>query len=218
MIQRFKSASGRIRRAFTPPSRRGSDDSSHSGHSDENNVQMQIQVKEDQSVNNVVIQNASATRRWWSFIAFVMSVMHFIVQCYQFSVVMIKKIKQIIAVLVNVNQVSVTIIAIINQRRRQVQGRNQSRQTRLSGLQYLCTFVLFNALFAICVFIVFRFMSFDHSSSQSSCLTAVSNSAESSRSQVLHLLSTSVATVISRMAAAQQTSAAVNEAKALVAK
>ena len=73
-------------------------------------------------------------------------------------------------------------------------------------------------------FIATRVMSFNPSSSQSSCLTAVSNSAESSRSQVLHQLSTSsstsVATFISRMAAAQQTSAsaAVNEVAASVAK
>ena len=127
MIQRFKSASGRIRRAFTPPPlRRGSEEEEEdSSHSD---VQMQIQVDEDQSVNNVVIQNVSATRRRWSLIALIMSIMHFVVQCYQFSAVMIKKVKQITVMLVNVNQVSVTIIAIINQRRRQAQGRNRSRQ------------------------------------------------------------------------------------------
>ena len=70
--KRFKSASRRIQRAFTPPpSRRGSEnqDSSHS------DVQMQIQ-------ENHVIQNASATSRWWMFIAFIMSVMHFMVQGY----------------------------------------------------------------------------------------------------------------------------------------
>ena len=120
--------------------------------------------------------------------------------------------------LVNVNQVSVTIIAIINQRRRQVQGRNQSRQsrqTRQSRLQYLCTFILFSALFATCILIVFHFMSSNPSSSQSSCLTAVSNSVESYHSQVLHLLSASVVTFTSRMAAAPQP---VNEAAAQVAK
>ena len=170
---------------------------------------------------NHVIQNVSATSRWWSLIALIMSIMHFVVQCYQLSAVMIKQVKQMTVMLVNVNQVSVTIIAIINQKRRQDQRRNHSRQTRLSGLQYLCTFILFSALFATCVFIMFRFMSLSQSSSQSSCLTAVSNSAESSRSQVLHLLSTSVVTFISRMAAAPQPSAAVNavtEAPALVAK
>ena len=93
---------------------------------------------------------------------------------------------------VNVNQVSATIIAIINQRRRQVQRRSQSRQTRQSRLQYLCTFILFSALFATCVLIVFRFMSLKPSSSQSSCLTAVSNSVKSYHSQVLHLLSGNV--------------------------
>ena len=103
--------------------------------------------------------------------------------------VMFKKVKQITVMLVNVNQVSVTIIAIINQRRRQVQGRNHSRQTRLSRLQYLCTFILFSALFATCIFIVFRFMSFNQSLSQSSCLTAVSNS-----SRVISL--SSVASVV----------------------
>ena len=64
-------------------------------------------------------------------------------------------------------------------------------------------------------------MSLNQSLSQSSCLTAVSNSVESYRSQVLHLLSTSVVTLIFRMAAAPQPSAAVNavnEAAALVAK
>ena len=69
-------------------------------------------------------------------------------------------------------------------------------------------------------FIVFRFMPFNQSLSQLSCLTAVSNSVESDRSQVLHPLSTSVVTFISRMAAAPQPSAAdnaVNEAAALVA-
>ena len=66
MIQRFRSASSRIRRAFTPP----------------------------------------PPRR-----------MHFVVQGYQFSAVMLKKVKQITVMLVNVNQVSVTIFAIINQRR-----------------------------------------------------------------------------------------------------
>ena len=151
-----------------------------------------------------------------------MPIMHFVVQSYQFSAVMFKKVKQITVMLVNVNQVSVTIIAmIINQRRRQVQGRNHSGQTRFSRLQYLCTFILFGALFATCVFIVFRFMSLNQSLSQSSCLTAVSNSVESHRSQVLHLLSTSAVTFISRMAAAPQPSAAVNavnEAAALVAK
>ena len=72
---------------------------------------MQIQVDK----NHVVIQNISATSRWWSFIALIMSIMHFVVQCYQFSAVMIKKVKQITVMLVNASQVSVTIIAIINQ-------------------------------------------------------------------------------------------------------
>ena len=202
VIQRFRSASSRIRMAFTPPpSRRGSEnqDSSHS------DVQMQIQESH-------VIQNASATSRWWTFIAFIMSVMHFMVQGYQFSVAMFKKVKQITVMLVNVNQVSVTIIAIINQRRRQVQGRNQPRQSRL---QYLCTFILFSALFATCILIVFHFMSSNPSSSQSSCLTAVSNSVEPYHSQVLHRLSASVVTFTSRMAAAPQP---VNEAAAQVAR
>ena len=212
MIQRFKSASGRLRRALTPPTpRRGSESSENSGHS---NVQMQIQ--EDK--NHVVNQNVSATSRWWSFIALTMSLMHYLVQGYQLSVVMIKKVKQITVMFVNVNQVFVTIIAIINRRKRQGQRRNQSRQTRLSGLQYLCTFILFNALFATCVFIAFRFMSFNQTSSQSSCLTAVSHSVESYSSQVFHLLSTSVVTLISGMAAAAQSTATVNEAAALVAK
>ena len=177
---------------------------------------MQIQVAQ-----NHVTQNVSATSRRWSFIAIIMSIMHFVAQCYQLSAAMIKKVKQITVMLVNVNQVSVTIIAIINQRRRQDQRRNHSRQMRRSGLQYLCTFILFSALFATCVFIMFRFVSLNPSSSQSSCLTAVSNSAESPRSQVLHLLSTSVVTFISRMAAAPQPSAAVNavtESAALVDK
>ena len=129
---------------------------------------------------------------------------------------MFKKVKQFTVMLANVNQVSATIIAIINQRRRQVQRRSQSRQTRQSRLQYLCTFILFNALFATCILIVFRFMSFNpSSSSQSSCLTAVSNSVESYHSQVLNLLSASVVTFTSRMAAAPQP---VNEAAAQVAR
>ena len=144
-----------------------------------------------------------------------MSIMHFVVQGYQLSSAMFKKVKQFTFMLVNVKQVSVTIIAIIDQRRRQVQGRNQSRQTRQSGLQYLCTFILFSALFATCILIVFHFMSSNPSSSQSSCLTAVSNSVESYHSQVLHLLSASVVTFTSRMTAAPQP---VNEAAAQVAR
>ena len=211
MIQQLQSRLlGKIHRAFTPPpSRRGSENQD-SGHSD-----VQVQILENQ---NHVTQNVSATSRWWAFIALIMSIMHFVVQGYQFSVAMFKKVKQITVMLVNVNQVSVTIIAIINQRRRQVQGTSQSRQsrqTRLSRLQYLCTFILFSALFATCIFIVLRFMSFIQSSSQSSCLTAVSNSVESYHSQVLHLLSASVVTFISRMAAAPQP---INEAADQVAK
>ena len=174
-----------------------------------------MQIQENQ---HHVTQNVSATSRWWTFIAFIMSIMHFVVQGYQLSIAMFKKVKQITVMLVSVSQVSVTIIAIINQRRRQVQGRNQprqSRQTRQSGLQYLCTFILFSAPFATCIFIVFRFLSSNPSSSQSSCLTAVSNSIESYHSQVLHLLSASVVTFTSRMAAAPQP---VNEAAAQVAK
>ena len=147
-----------------------------------------------------------------------MSVMHFMVQGHQISVAMFKKVKQFTVMLLNVNQASVTIIAIINRRRRQVQRRNQSRQsgqTRQSRLQYFCTFILFSALFATCILIVFHFMSFNPSLSQSSCLTAVSNSVESYHSQVLHLLSASVVTFTSRMAAAPQP---VNEAAAQVAR
>ena len=210
MIQRFKSASSKIRRAFTPPPRRGSDESNHSDHSD-----VQIQLPEvDQNIRNGFIQNVSATRRWWSFVAIIMYLTHFIVQCYQLINVMTKKVRlrQIIGLLANVTQVWTMIMTIMDQRRRQVQRRNQSRQSRLSDIhQYLCAFVLFSVLFAICVFIVIRFMSLNLSSSQSPCLTAVSNSPESARSQVLRQLSTSlstsVATFISRMAAAQQTSA-----------
>ena len=161
MVQRFKSASRRIQRAFTPPpSRRGSEnqDSSHS------DVQMQIQEN-----RNHVIHNVTATSRWLAFIVLITSVMHFMVQSYQLSVAMFKKNKQVTVMLVNVNQVSVTIIAIINRRRRQVQRRSQTRQsgqTRQSRLQYLFAFILFSALFATCICIVFRFMSFNQSSSQ----------------------------------------------------
>ena len=121
VIQRFKSASRRIQRAFTPPpSHRGSENQ-ESSHSD---VQMQIQ-------ENHVIQNASATSRWWTFIAFIMSVMHFMVRGYQLSIAMIKKVKQLTVMLVNVNQVSVTIIAIINQGEdRFKEGINQDNQDR----------------------------------------------------------------------------------------
>ena len=156
MIQRFKSASRRIQRAFTPPpSRRGSENQD-SSHSD-----VQMQIHENQ---NHVIQNVTATSRWWAFIALIMSVMHFMVQSYQLSVAMLKKVKQVTVMLVSVSQVSVTIIAIINRRRRQVQRRSQTRlsgQTRQSRLQYLFTFILFSALFATCIFIMFRFMSFN---------------------------------------------------------
>ena len=197
MIQRFRSASRWIQRAFTPPpSRRGSENQD-SGHSD-----VQLQIQESQKH---VIQNVSATSRWWALIALIMSIMHFMVKGYQLSVAMFKKVKQITVMLMNVNQVSVTIIMIINQRRRQVQRRNQTRQsgqTRQSRSQYLCTFILFSALFATCILIVFRFMSFNQSLSQSSCLTAVSNSVESHHSQVLHLLPASVVTFAFRMSAA----------------
>ena len=67
MIQRFKSASSKIRRAFTPPPRRGSDESNHS------DVQIQMQQEVDQNVKTGFIQNVSVTRRWWSFIAIIMS-------------------------------------------------------------------------------------------------------------------------------------------------
>ena len=89
----------RIRRAFTPPpSRRGSENQD-SGHSDVQEITLVEQ--------NHVIQNVStATSRWWAFIAFIMSIMHFVVQCYQFSEEMFKKVKQITVMLVNVNQPS----------------------------------------------------------------------------------------------------------------
>ena len=96
------------------------------------------------------------------------------------------------------------------------EGINQDNQDRRdSRLQYLCTFILFSALVATCILIVFHLMSPNPSSSQSSCLTAVSNSVESHHSQVLHLLSASVATFTSRMAAAPQP---VNEAAAQIAR
>ena len=89
VIQRFKSASIKIRRAFTPPPRRGSDESSHSD--EDGQIQMPIQLQEvDQDVRNAFVQNVSATRRWWSLIAIIMSLMHFIAQCYQFITVVIK--------------------------------------------------------------------------------------------------------------------------------
>ena len=128
--------------------------------------------------------------------------------------------QQITVMFVNVNQVSVTIIAIINRRRRQVQGRNQSRQSRQMKLFKTSVSLYlpssFSVLYLLHVFfIMFRFMSFNQSSSQSSCLTAVSNSVESHHSQVLHLLSVAVVTFTSRMAAAPQP---INEAAAQVAK
>ena len=46
MIQKFKSASGRLRRAFTPPPRGGSEEDSN--HSDEDNVQLQYGTKTKQ--------------------------------------------------------------------------------------------------------------------------------------------------------------------------
>ena len=217
-------ASVKIRRAFTPPPRRGSDDSDHSD--DNSHIQMPIQVQEaDQNVRNAFIQNVSDSQ-----MVVIHSdhhtIMHVTVQCYQFITRMVMKAKQIIVLSVNVNQDWTIIMTVIDQRRRQVQRRNQSRQSRPSDLyQYLCTFVLFSVLFAICVFIVTRLMPFNPSSSHSSCLAAVSNSVESSaHSQVLRQLSTSlsasVATFISRMAASQQTSASamVGKVAASVAK
>ena len=107
VIQRFRSASIRIRRAFTPPPRRGSDHSDHSDSEEDIQVRMPIQMPDvGQDVRNVVLsQNASPTRSWWSFLASIMSLMHFIVQCYQFVNGMVMKAKQIIVVYVNVNQV-----------------------------------------------------------------------------------------------------------------
>ena len=77
VIQRFRSASSRIRRAFTPPRPLRGSENQDSGHSD-----VQVQIQENQ---NHVIQNVSATSRWWAFIALIMSIMHFMVQGYQFS-------------------------------------------------------------------------------------------------------------------------------------
>ena len=178
-----------------------------------------MQIQENQNQNHV-IQNVSATSRWWAFITLIMSIMHFVVQGYQFSVAMLKRVKQFTIMLVNVNQVSVTNIAIISQRRRQGQRRSQTRLSghmRQSRLQYLCTFILFSALFATCILIVLHFMSSNQSSSQSSCLTAVSNSVESFHSQVLHPLSASVVTFTSRMAASSQQQQTTTEAAAQVA-
>ena len=199
VVQRFKSASRRIQRAFAPPPPRRGSENQDSSHSD-----IQTQIQENQ---NHVIKNVAATSRWWAFIALIMSIMHFVVQGYQFSVAMFKRVKQLTIMLVNVNQVSVTIIAIINQRRRQGQRRSHTRLSghkRQSRLQYLCTFILFSALFATCILIVLNFMSSNQSLSQSSCLTAVSNSVESFHSRVLHPLSASVVTFTSRMAASSQ--------------
>ena len=199
VVQRFKSASRRIQRAFTPPPPRRGSENQDSSHSD-----IQTQIQENQ---NHVNQNVAATSRWWAFIALIMSIMHFVVQGYPFSVAMFKRVKQFAIMLVNVNQVSVTIIAITNQRRRQGQRRSQTRlsgHTRQSRLQYLCTFILFShnfsALFATCILIVLHFVSSNQSLSQSSCLTAVSNSVESfhSRLKLSRVLSlSSVASVVS---------------------
>ena len=122
VVQRLKSASRRIQRAFTPPPPRRGSENQDSSQSD-----IQTQIEENQ---NHVIQNVAATSRWWAFIALIMSIMHFVVQGYQFSVAMFKRAKQFTIMFVNVNQESVTIFAIINQRRRQGQRRSQ---TRLSG-------------------------------------------------------------------------------------
>ena len=87
---------------------------------------MPIQLQEvDQNVRNAFMQNASANRRWWSLIAIIMSLMHFIVQCYQFTPEMVMKVKQIIVLSVNVNQVWTIIMTIVDHMRRQVQRRNQ---------------------------------------------------------------------------------------------
>ena len=152
VTQRFRSASIRIRRAFTPPPRRGSD---HSDHFDEDSqVQMPIQLPDvGQDVRNVLERNVSPTRSWWSFIASVMSLMHFIPQCYQFVNGMVTKAKQITVVYVNVNQVRTIIRTIIDQRRQQVQRRSQSYSSHLD--QYLCAFVLFSILFATRVSLFF---------------------------------------------------------------
>ena len=60
MIQRFKSASIKIRRVFIPRPRRGSDESSHSD--EDGQIQMPIQLQEvDQNVRNAFIQNNLST-------------------------------------------------------------------------------------------------------------------------------------------------------------
>ena len=182
VIQRFRSASGRIRRAFTPPPPRRGSENQDSGHSD-----VQVQIQENQ---NHVIQNVSAIRKI-KIMSFRMSQRpadggHSLRSSRQSYTSWCKGI-------------SSQLRSSIRGEDRFKEGVNQDNQE----------------VFATCILIVFRFMSSNQSSSQSSCLTAVSNSLESYHSQVLHLLSASVVNFTSRMAAAPQP---VNEAAASVAK
>ena len=115
---------------------------------------MPIQLqKVEQNVRNVLNQNVSPTRRWWSIIAIIMSLIYFIVRRYQFVVRTVMNARQIIVVSVNVNQVRTIIKTIVDQRRRQVQRRNRSYSSH--PYLYLCTFVLFSVSFDIRVSLSF---------------------------------------------------------------
>ena len=95
------------------------------------------------------------------------------------------------------------------------EGISQDNQDRRDSQDFSIFVPLSCSVLYLLLVFSLSFMSPSPSSSQSSCLTAVSNSVESYHSQVLHLLSASVVTFTSRMAAAPQP---VNEAAAQVAR
>ena len=120
LTQKFRIASTRLRRAFTPPLRRGSvlsesRDSNDSGIQNEDHLFIQ-RLGQDVSVNQ-----RSATLGW--------SLMQLMERCYQIVMRMINKSKQVAVLFVNVTQVTIHLVQNVrfNQRRSQeIQGRNQS--------------------------------------------------------------------------------------------
>ena len=125
LTQRFRNASTRLRRALTPPPRRGSvlseaRDSSDSGIQSEDHLFTQ-RLGQDVSVNQPLL----ATRSW--------SFTQLMECCYQIVMKMINKSKQVAALFVNVTQVKIHIVqnTHFNQRRSQeIQGRNQSHHNQ----------------------------------------------------------------------------------------
>ena len=134
LTQRFRNASTRIRRAFTPPPHRGNvlseaRDASDSGIQNEDRLFIQS-VSGNQSL--------SATRRW--------SFMQLMVYLNQIVMKMINKSKQVAVVLVNLIKVKIHIVqnAYINQRRSQErEGRSQSHHNQRRRRGMLRSFLLF---------------------------------------------------------------------------